>query len=193
MTSMSQQVYMGAAEHHLKSGTRRFQPTGPLTIIQGRHKPGQATLREDLGKGRSFRAGTKTRVVYGRPKPNLVERYGGGGLAARIFVGLNVGRAKAWTEDEVVEAVRTVRESQGAPPDASFLTQLGIYSEPGVGIVEEPSMQIVLIDTQGTDKDVWERQMKELGERLRERFLQKEVIVELQERGVVTDVFGVKA
>jgi hypothetical protein len=191
---MSHQVYMGAAEHHLLGGrVRHFHPTGPLTIVQGRHQRGSATLNEDLGKGRSFRPGKRTRVVYGRPKPNLVERYGGGGLAARLFVGMNIGRERAWTDEEVVEAVRTIREAQGAPPDASFLTQLGIYSEPGVGIIEEPSMQIVLIDTQGTEKDVWERQMKELGEKLRERFLQKEVIVELQERGVVTDVFGVKA
>jgi hypothetical protein len=192
---MTHHVYMGAAEHHLAGNrVRRFEPTGPLTIIDGRRR-GTATLREDLGKGRSFRPGTKTRVVYGRPKTtrNPVERYGGGGLAARVFVGLNVGRERAWTEDEVVEAVRTIREAQGAPPDASFLTQLGIYSEPGVGIVEEPSMQIVFIDTQGVDKDTWERQMKEVGVELRKRFLQKEVIVELQEKGVVTDVFGVKA
>jgi hypothetical protein len=181
-------VHTGAAEHHLAGGrVRRFTPNpgAPLCIFtQGRAVATAGETSHFKPRGGEVYAST--------PKRNPVERYGGGGLSARLFLGLNVGKKQAWTMEEVVEAVTTIRASQGAPPDASYIAQLGTYTQADVGLVEEPSVQIIIIDTQGTDKDVWERQMRELSQALQERFLQKEVILEIQDKGVITDVFGAR-
>ena len=123
-----------------------------------------------------------------------VSRIGEGGLAARLFVGLNVGQKTAFSRDEVVDILVKVRKKQKALPDASILSQLGVYTDSETGaLVKEPSVQIVVIDVVGKTKGAFVKEMKELGEVLREKLKQQLVILEIQKSGVVTDVYAITA
>ena len=174
------------ATHTLSDGTvRRFRPVGACFIIDnkgGLHAGGEAVMPR----------ATETRE---RENP-IVERIGGTregtGLSARIFIGLSVGDTPTYTIDDVVKATVAIRKRQGSLPDASFLAQRGVYTQAG-STVEENSVQIIIIDMQGDTKQVFTSQVVELAKELREDFKQESVIVEVQKRGVVVDVFSVTA
>ena len=101
---------------------------------------------------------------------------------------------KPFTIDDVVKATLEERKKQGAMPDASFIAQRGTYTSQGAtGVVVEDSVQIVIIDLSGGSREAFVEQMTTLGEALRTRFEQETVILEIQERGVVQDVFGIHA
>src|SRR6185369_3253819 len=62
----------------------------------------------------------------------------GGTLAARLFVGLNVGGKKKWKIQDVINVTRRIRQAQGHSPNASFVAQKGVYqSFGGTKVVEE--------------------------------------------------------
>ena len=122
---------------------------------------------------------------------NPVSRLGGGGFSARIFVGLNVGQAQKYKVADVIKIVWRVRKKQKRSADASILAQHGIYEDFRGKRVIEPSVQIILIDTAGTPKKEWIAEMTELAEALRKSMKQETVILEIQRRGVSTDVFSV--
>jgi len=166
--------YTGPATHHLKGGrTRQFRPNGEILICM---PDGQMVGAED------------------RKRKNPVERYSEGGLSARLFVGLSVGQTPRYTIKQVVDAVIEIRKSQKQRPDATFLAQKGIYTEgDGAKLVEEDSVQIIIIDIFGTPEAAFVEQMTDMGEKLRARFEQKEVILEVQNRGVVQAVYGIHA
>jgi hypothetical protein len=195
------EVYMGEVIHKMSDGRTmhwRPMPGAPMRVatIGG----GKMELREDIvvpggkriGKFKSkgavriaredpaeeaFRPMQRTRIETEKP-----------GLAAKLYVGLNVGADTVWSDKDVEEAVLTVRKEQGEDPGASILLQLGIYEQEGVP-VEEPSVAVGIIDMHHTPKDVWERQMQELAAALRERFSQDSILVEMQENGRTTQIF----
>jgi hypothetical protein len=117
----------------------------------------------------------------------------GVGFAARIFVGLNVGDTPTYTIEQVVQATKELRRAQGALPDASFIAQKGLYTDPGGRLVEENSAQIIIIDVQGLPQEQFTAQIVDLAEGLRDRFKQDSVIVEIQEAGIAQRVLGVAA
>lgn len=156
--------YCGEATYNVGSGrVRRFRPEGALTLR---------------------REGT-----YKNPS----TRIGGGSYSARLFVGLNVGQEQRFTEDDVVELVIKTRKRQKALADASILSQKGIYEDRGGDIVREPSVQIVIIDTIGVGKRRFVSEMKSLAETLCKKLQQETVILEIQHRGIVRDVYSVRA
>jgi hypothetical protein len=112
--------------------------------------------------------------------------------SARLFVGLNVGRKQAYRIDDVVWLVTRMRESQGASPDSTFITQRGIYSQPGVGKVDEKSVQVVIYDDSGTAKSRWKSQMLGIAKHLANSMCQDSVVVDLRENNVSYWVGGVK-
>jgi hypothetical protein len=166
-------AYVGEATHHLKSGSvRRFRPKGEMLVC--------------MPDGRMMGAEDRKR--------NPVEKLGECTLSARLFVGLNVGQTPRFTIKQVVDATIEIRKKQKQLPDATFLAQKGVYSESKSGqLVEEDSVQIIIIDVMGTPEDKFTEYMTQLGEELRRRFEQESVIVEVQRRGVVQSVYSVYA
>jgi protein-disulfide isomerase-like protein with CxxC motif len=121
----------------------------------------------------------------GKGRDNPVERRDGTGLAARFFVGLKVKDEVKWTAEDVIAIIVRVREEQKAAPDASLLTQRGIYRDSTGKIVDEPSLQIIIIDMAGIAQNEFVDEMTELGEALQEELEQETVIMEIQKRGIV--------
>jgi hypothetical protein len=162
---------LGEATHRLKSGVMKtFRPVGQTyEAVDGQLRP--------IG-----------------PRNNPIERIGGGGLSARLFVGLSVGDKPTYSIDDVVRATIEVRKSQGLGADASFLIQRGVYTHSGSGqVVTENSVQIIILDFEGRSKAAFTQDVTQLAEDLRARLRQESVIVEVQERGVVQDVYSVTA
>ena len=115
-------------------------------------------------------------------------------LGARLIVGLSVGKRPRWKIADVIRVVRAARE-QTSDPSASFLVQKGIYKhkDPTRGIVEEDSVQVLIIDTTdpAISQRVFEAQMIALGETLARAFKQESIIVEIQVNGLTRRVIGV--
>ncbi len=110
-------------------------------------------------------------------------------LSARFFVGLNVGTETKWTEQDVVDAVVRIRRSQGATPGASIMSQRGIYEDQSKRIIDEPSVQIIIIDFDGVDQESFTKEMIALGEELTRALQQETVLLEIQKRGIVEDQY----
>jgi hypothetical protein len=165
--------YTGEAVHYLKNGrVHRFKPKGEMLVCT---PDGQVLGAQER-------------------KKNPVTKYGEGGLSARLFVGLSVGQESKYTLRQVVDATIEIRRKQDHQlPDATFLAQKGVYTEQSGALVEEDSVQIIIIDIAGTPEAKFTEFMTDLGEKLRTRFEQESVIVEIQRKGVVQSVFGVHA
>jgi hypothetical protein len=157
-------AHLGEVTHRLRSGkTRRFRPTGEVYVARS-GKIASAEERRD----------------------NPIEKQTGSGLAARLFVGLNVGTTATFTLEDVVDAVWTFQRG-----GASFLIQKGIYQDAGGGRVAEDSVQIVILDFDQRTEEKFLEDMTKLAEHLRETFRQEVVVLEMQKKGVVTDVYSV--
>ena len=165
--------YSHEIQHHLSGGdVRKFTPRGPSRLVEG--------------SARSRRRGAKE---------DTVDDWGPGGLAARLFVGLNVGETPTYSIDDVVRATKEIRKTQGQLPDATFIAQKGLYTEPaerGAHLIVENSVQIIIFDTEGSSLEAFGDKIVQLARGLRERFDQDSVIVELQEGGVSKKVLAVK-
>jgi hypothetical protein len=138
---------------------RRFKPNGPLIPAEP-SMPMELARREPLSR-----------------------------LAARFFVGLNVGVETKWTERDVIDAVVRIRRKQGASPGASIMSQRGIYEDQSHRIIDEPSVQIIIIDFDGTEQDAFTKEMIALGEQLTRELQQETVLLEIQKRGIVEDQY----
>lgn len=111
-------------------------------------------------------------------------------MAARIFVGFNVGEDPVYKLDDLIEIVKKARWAQIGDPSSTFIAQRGIYRH-GDDVVEEEGAQIILINTEGFSYEGWVEQMVLLAEAIAERMQQDEVFVEIQESGVTKQVLGV--
>jgi hypothetical protein len=152
---------------------------------------GEAIHHHPDGTVRRFRPRGKLRQWHEGASPNPASRLGGGGYSARIFVGLNVGQRKVYNENDIVDLVWRTRKKQGRSADASILSQKGIYEDRSGARVVEPSVQIIIIDFSGAPKKAFVGEMVQLGEVLRKRLKQETVIVEIQRRGVTSDVYSI--
>ena len=116
--------------------------------------------------------------------------------SARLFVGLDVGAGKGKHKmQDVIDITRGVRVEQSGSADGSFIAQKGIYTHSegdlqGV-VVEEDSVQIILLDLEGVSKSEWERQMVQLAKYLARGLQQESVIVQLMENDVLRKTVGV--
>lgn len=116
--------------------------------------------------------------------------------AARMFVGLSIGRDKAWSENDVVQIVKAVREKQVGSPDSSFIMQRGLYTQTVDGenvVVDETSVQVIIINLPqwSVPSDAFIEQMVALAEKLAQDLRQMEVIVEIQKNGMTQTTIGV--
>lgn len=166
-------TYLGEVTHKLKGGkTRRFRPQGHVHLVTA-----EGTVRREGAR------------------PNPIERLGAGGYSARIFVGLKVGQETRWTIDDVIRITYDTlkRQAKGGPVEgASILAQHGIYEDTETGErVIEPSVQVIVIDLSGRSKEAFTTDMEQLAEELRKKLEQQTVILEIQKRGVVEDVYSV--
>jgi len=110
-------------------------------------------------------------------------------------VGLNVGDKPTYTIEDVVNATKQIRREQGSLPDATFIAQKGLYTEPearGGRVIDENSVQIIIFDTEGLLLEAFSAKIVQLARALRERFHQDSVIVELQEAGISQKVLNIK-
>lgn len=106
-------------------------------------------------------------------------------ISARIFVGFSVGAVPTWTIENLIELVFRLRQLQGASPAATFLAQKGIYQHTiGGQIVVEDGAQVIIFLEKETPAE-FENQMAALAEEIVKTFQQEEVILELQEDGIV--------
>jgi hypothetical protein len=164
-------VYCGEAIHVLESGTRRFRPVGPMLFAGGESGGGLLRASEMSAKD--------------------AKRLGKGSLSARLFVGLSVGNVARFTIDDVVAATVAFRKKAKKSPDASFIAQRGTYTHGRNGkLVVEDSVQVIILDFSG-NKKAFVADMKKLGEALRKKFEQETVILEIQDRGIVQEVWGI--
>ena len=154
---------------------------------------GEATYVLANKTRKTFRPKGRLRTYEKGARPNPTTRISGGGLSARLFVGLKVGQRTAYKVDDVIAVVRRVRKRQGKGADASILAQKGIYEDRSGELVIEPSAQVVIIDLAGEKKAVFVTDMKELAEELRRKLKQETIILEIQKSGVVKDVYSVTA
>lgn len=111
--------------------------------------------------------------------------------AARIIVGFNVGGEPKWTLDDLIPIVKRVRTEQVGNPSSSFIAQRGVYQHHSGQIVTEDGAQVIIIDTFGTAKQKFERQMVELAEIVCRELQQDEAIVEIQKNGISEKTIGV--
>lgn len=111
-------------------------------------------------------------------------------LAARIFVGFNVDDAPTYNLDDLVDLVGELRRQQGKP-NATFMSQKGIYQHHNGPIVQEDGAQIIIIDTWNTPAEDFIEEMVNLADLIAENMSQEEVIVEIQRNGVSIEVIGV--
>lgn len=159
-----------------------------------------------LGKGRVIRHSPKGRLrehtggtnpphtwhrTVAREEEEDVTRLGSGGLAARLFVGLKIGDEKTLKVEDVVDKVIEIRREQEEPPDATILSQRGVYSDSKGRIIDEPSVQIIILDLAGMKKKAFIEEMSDLASRLAVELEQETIILEIQKKGVVSDVFAI--
>ena len=153
----------------------RFRPKGEVVIVGERH----VKIHEQM----VALAATENPAEWESDEPML---------AARLFVGFNVGQKPTYEVDDLLPIVLAVREGQGHAPDASFLLQKGIYtSMRDKSIVEEDGAQVIVLNLDGAPQKTFERDMVELGEIIAKSMQQETVIVEIQKGGITTKVVGV--
>ena len=161
-------AHLGITTHVFKNGRRRrWHPTGHVSY----HRDPASAAAEER---------------------NPIEVIGqGDNLAARFFVGLNVGNTLTWTPKDVADIVWRERKRQGQNGSTSILSQLGIYESASGERVEEPSVQVVVLDLANEPEEQFLREMTEVGEALARELRQETVILELQRAGIVQRVYTV--
>lgn len=119
--------------------------------------------------------------------------------SARFFIGFSVGSKPRWKMADLVKIVRQIRTRQGAPSDATFVAQTGMYSyrEPGQHkdtVVTEKGAQLVIMNMPytGISEGDFEQQMQDLGEELCRTLEQELIIAEWQLNGVVKQTWRIR-
>jgi hypothetical protein len=69
------------------------------------------------------------------------------------------------------------------------MSQRGIYEDQQRRIIDEPSVQIIIIDFDGTEQGAFTKEMIALGEQLTRELQQETVLLEIQKRGIVEDQY----
>lgn len=156
--------------------TIRANP-GPLYFGRGSFLPHGSVRVHDLSYSRRMRMNPRELLS--------TDTY-----AARLVVGFKVGDRPTYNIDDLVEIVTAFRKAQGKP-DASFISQKGVYQHRSSReIVVEDSGQVI-IDVWGTPPDEFLDEMTMLAEHVATTMQQESVILEIQRNGVTQQVFSV--
>lgn len=157
-------AYMGPVVHNTNDGrVRRFSPSGPLYLY------------ESDGK----------RAAQERRKENPVKLFGGTGLSARMFIGLNVGDKPTYTIEDVIAEV--AKHYRGA---ASFVAQKGVYVHMDGKRVNEDSVQVILFAST-EDEQKFTDEMTAVAEKIAAALKQESIILEIQKKGIVQNMWDV--
>lgn len=112
--------------------------------------------------------------------------------AARIFVGFSVGDVPTYTVDDLISLVTESRKGKGRKPDASYIVQKGVYTSKFSGeVVTETGAQLIVIDMAGLSLDEWTSEMEDLAELICRSFQQEEVVLEIQQNGIIKATMGI--
>lgn len=114
-----------------------------------------------------------------------------GGLSARIFMGLSVGEESTYSVEDVIDAVKRIRKKQKLSPNASIISQKGIYEDKKHRIIVEDSVQIVIIDMDELTYKEFVKQVVALAQEMVDEFDQEEIVIEFQKKGIVKELYGV--
>lgn len=153
---------------------------------------GPTTLVHDDGSSVRFVPKGKLRAIGEWAEENPAKKRSGNALlAARFFVGFNVGNEPTYTIEDVVEFFAEIRNEQDRDAGASFLIQKGIYQPRGGSRTEEDSAQIIVFNDEGIDEEVFTDEMIVVAEKLAKKMKQEVVILEIQKRGVTVDAYTV--
>lgn len=152
---------------------------GPLRFAGGRFIPHGPIDLTHLSS-RWYRSGTEPRD---NPRSQKLGQY-----SARIIVGLKVRAVLRWTREHVMAIVLQTLSDRGRPVAASFVSQHGFYTYGDGEIVNEPSVQIVIIDEEGRTRRQFDDAMLALSETLCTEMRQESVILDLQHRGRSVDL-----
>ncbi len=139
----------------------------------------------------TFRPTGKLVQVGDYPPNPLTDRKRKPLWAARLLVGLNVGKKPKWTIKDIIPVVREIRLAQVGDAGASVLLQYGIYTwfdkKGERQTTDEKSAQVIIINFShlGVAPKTFEGQMVELGEQLARRFKQQVIPIEMQRNGIV--------
>lgn len=117
--------------------------------------------------------------------PNPIKKTVEGQLGARLFVGLSVGQRARWSIDDVIRITRRVRQRQTGDPSSTFIAQKGIFKGRGDKVVEEDSVQIMILYF-GKKPAQFEKHMEQLALELVKKLKQEVVYVEMQRNGIRT-------
>ena len=142
-------------------------------------------------RGGAFRPQGKLSHHGPRPNPELWSSTET--LAARLFVGFNVGKEAVWSVDDLIEIVKRVRLEQIGDASASFIAQQGIYqhADPALGMVVEHGAQVIIINMADLSAKDCEHEMVRLAEVIAIDLEQESVIVEIQKNGITQKTIGV--
>ena len=122
--------------------------------------------------------------VGGAASPSRKGRKGRALHAARIFVGLMVGKTVKWTKADVGRIALRVRRAQGRISNASIISQDGIYesTEDGKAIFE-PSVQLLIMNEDEDKLRRFTRDMAELAKTLGRELHQEDRLARDPEEG----------
>lgn len=124
-------------------------------------------------------------------RAEAAKSFGKGGLSARIFMGLSVGAQAVYAVDDVIDAIKRIRKEQKLSPNASIISQKGIYEDKKHRIIVEDSVQIVIIDMDGLTYKTFTKQVVALAQEMVDAFEQEEIVIEFQKKGVVQEYYSV--
>ena len=129
--------------------------------------------------------------------PARADVYGVPTNAARMFIGFNVGQKPVHSVDKIAGLFKRERSKQTndkgepIPVDASFVLQKGFFTSPVDGLVYEDSTQLVVLSLFGESEKKFTDNMIEIAGIVARDFQQETVILEVQRKGVPTEVYGV--
>lgn len=152
--------------------------TGPFEYKGGRFKP------------------TGELYEYGGPIENPVKWAKKATLAARLFVGFNVGHQQVYKMKDLIDIVRGERKSR-KKEGATFVAQTGIFEHDADfvthGVVTEKGAQVIIFDMWNTPLKKFSQEMVRLAEKIAKKMRQEIVIVEIQKDGLSLETLGVTA
>jgi hypothetical protein len=119
----------------------------------------------------------------------------GPNFAARMFVGLSVGKKGVYTVQDVVSKVRDFLKVNEWAEDSTFIAQRGVFTEnkgeKNECVVPEKSVQVVVFKQDSGPEVKFKPLMKKLALHLCRDMRQKSVILDYQRNGVTKELWDV--
>lgn len=176
---------------------------GPIQWSQG-----AKNKEKFIPKGKIVEVGDPSEWYTRSHRANPIKRrIKEGAQGGRIIVGFNVGIEEKWKIEDIVDLVfgirhrqvtNAIKDGQAQPHPAggdiglTFLTQMGIWQDiSGDTPYPERGAQVVIMNIIQEDRDRFADDMIEIAEIMVKKLQQNAVIVEMSDKGVVTETIEV--